>query len=258
MEDLQAFFNILNSYFEKIYVITLRRAADRHKHLKNELKGLDYTLFYGQDKDEFDVKDLERKNIYNEDLARKYHRYGKPMPPGMIGCSWSHKLIYEDVIKHNYQKVLILEDDIEIDRKAVTSFQDALKNLPDDWELFYLGYEKNEEVTPSLQIKKAFYHIQHFLGMMKYNHKMISNLYPKKITQNILTSGYHDHTHAYAITNSAAKKLNELQTPIKFFPDNLLAYAATNEIIKSYIIKPKMINQLSQKAGERIRSFIAD
>lgn len=258
MNDPQEFFNLLNSFFDKIYVITLKRATDRHNHLFAELNGLNYSLFYGQDKLEFDVKDLERKNIYNESLAKKYHRYGKPMPAGMIGCSWSHKLVYEDVIKNNYEKVLILEDDIAIDKSAISQMADALRDLPDNWELLYLGYDKNEEIKPSLIIKKNLYHLQRVFGLIRYNHKMISNLFAKKIAENIYTAGYHDHTHAYAITYSAAQKLDQLQTPIKFFPDNLLAYAVTNKIVNGYIVKPKMINQLSQNAGERINSMIGN
>ncbi len=258
MSDLQSFFNSLNSFCDKIYVITLKRATDRHEHLIKELNGLNYTIFYGQDKLEFDKKDLEKRNIYNEKLAKKHHRYHKPMPAGMIGCSWSHKLVYEDVIKNNYQKVLIMEDDIVIDKQAIRLFSQVLIDLPPDWELFYLGYDKNEELKPIHYFKKGIYHLQHFLGMIKYSHKLISNLYPKRITKNIFTAGYHDHTHGYAITNTGAQKLNQLQTPIQFFPDNLLAYAATNEIIKSYIVKPKMINQLSQNAGKKFHSLIAD
>ena len=258
MSDLQSFFNSLNSFYDKIYVITLKRATDRHEHLIKELNELNYTIFYGQDKLEFDKKDLQEKNIYNEDSAREYHRYGKSMPAGMIGCSWSHKLIYEDVIKNNYDKVLIMEDDIVINKQSISLFSQVLIDLPPDWELFYLGYDKHEEIKPLDYLKIGVYHLQHFLGLIKYTHKIISNLYPKKITKYIYTAGYHDHTHAYAITNSAAQKLNQLQTPIKFFPDNLLAYAATNKIVKSYIVKPKMINQLSQNAEKKIHSLIDD
>ncbi len=258
MNDLQQFFNSLNSFFDKIYVITLKRATHRHEHLIKELEGLNYTIFYGQDKLEFDIKDLERKNIYNEELARKHHRYHKPMPAGMIGCSWSHKLIYEEVIRNNFQKILIMEDDIVIDKQTIKLFSHALNDLPKDWELFYLGYDKHEQIKPLDYLKIGVYHLQRFLGMLKYNHTIIGNLYPKKITKYICTAGYHDHTHAYAITTAGAEKLNQLQTPIKFFPDNLLAYAATNEIIKSYIVKPKMINQLSQNPEKRIYSFIHD
>ena len=255
---LQSFFDALNRYFDRIYVITLLRATDRHAHFKKELEGLDYTIFYGQDKLEFDVKDLEEKNIYNESLARKFHRWNKPMPPGMIGCSWSHKLIYQEVIEKEYQKVLILEDDIVIDRNALLNFSERLREVPADWELLYLGYERHEEYQPGDFLKKGMYHLQRLLGLTRFTHKTIHNLYPRRITEHVYTSGYHDHTHAYAVTRQGAEKLNRLQEPIKFFPDNLLAYAATNELVRAYIIKPKIINQLSQGEVKMASTYIND
>ena len=46
----QIMFEPLNNYFDKIYVITLQRAADRQLMLKQELDGLHYTFMYGMDK----------------------------------------------------------------------------------------------------------------------------------------------------------------------------------------------------------------
>jgi glycosyl transferase, family 25 len=256
MDQLESFFRSLESYFDKIYVITLSRATDRHQHIKEELNGLHYSLFWGQDKDQFEVKDLEEQNIYNEALARKSHRWNKAMPPGMIGCSWSHKLIYEEVIKNNYNRVLILEDDIIIDKSTVSTFPQILKELPADWELLYLGYERNEEFKPVFYFKQWIYHLQRSFGFTRFSHKTIRNMYARKLTPHIYSSGYHDHTHAYAVTRSGAEKLNKLQEPIRFFPDNLLAYAATNELVKAYITRPKLINQLSQGETKSLGTYI--
>ena len=254
----QAFFSALNNSFDKVYIITLRRATERHAHFEKELAGLNYTVFYGQDKKEFDVEELKRKHIYDEELAKKHHRWNKPMPAGMIGCSWSHKLIYEDVIANNLEKVLILEDDVIIDSLGNTVFPEAFRELPGDWELLYLGYERYEDPGPLSFLKKMVYHVQRIFGATRFTHKTIRNLYPRRISRHIYTSGYHDHTHAYAVTRSGAEKLNSLQEPISFFPDNLLAYAITNEIVKGYIIKPKLINQQSQGTAKTIDTYIAD
>ena len=256
MDQLQAFFKSLENYFDKIYVITLSRATDRHEHIKEELKGLNYSLFWGQDKDQFDVKELEEKNIYNESLARQSHRWNKAMPPGMIGCSWSHKLIYEDVIKNNYDRVLILEDDIIIDQTSIATFPQIVKELPADWELLYLGYERNEDFKPALFFKQMIYHLQKSLGLTRFSHKTIKNMYARRVSSHIYSAGYHDHTHAYAVTRSGAKKLSELQEPIRFFPDNLLAFAATNELVKAYVTRPKLINQLSQGETKKLSTYI--
>ena len=253
---MQLYFDLLNHFFDRIYVITLQRAADRHQHIEQELKGLDYVLFYGKDKNTFDVSSLQKENIYNEAMARRHHRFGKPMPAGMIGCSWSHRLVYEDVIKNGYQKALVLEDDVVIDKRLISLLPQVLKELPSDWELFYFGYAYNEQPPKNAAVKKAFYHLLHTLGRFKFSHKTISNLYPKKVSEHIYTAGYHDCTHAYAITNIAAQKLSILQQPISFFPDNLLAHAVTNELVKGYIVVPRLINQPFQLSGEVTYSYI--
>ena len=255
---MQPYFNILNTFFDKIYVITLHRATERHLHIEKELAGLNYQLFYGKDKLEFTVDDLKEKDIYNEELAKSHHRFNKPMPLGMIGCSWSHRLVYEDVLAHTYKKVLILEDDVIIDTSKIHLLPQVLNELPADWELLYFGFALNETPPKGIFFKKVFYHLLKAIGVFKFSHKTINNLYPKKLTEHIYKSGYHDCTHAYAITRSAAQKLKELQSPISFFPDSLLAYACTTEIVKAYIILPKLINQQSQVMNNAPLSYIND
>lgn len=239
-------FDIVNNFFDHIYVLTLRRAIDRQVEFKNELEGLNYTIFYGKDKNDFNVEELKNQHIYDEVLAKKHERHSNILSPGMIGCAWSHKLIYEEIIRKNYKKVLILEDDIIINQNNLKLLPTILKDLPLNWELLYFGFSKNERSPPLGFIKKFFYHFLRSLNMIKFSHRTIQNLYPKKISENIFRAGYHDCTHAYGLSLSGAKKLLELQTPISYFPDNLLAFAATNEIVYAYIILPKIIDQQYQ------------
>lgn len=255
MNEPQTFFTALNSFFDCIYVITLQRATDRHQHIKKELAGLRYELFYGKDKLEFNVEELKRQNIYNEDLAKLHHRYGKPMPAGMIGCSWSHAEVYKTIVNEGHRKVLILEDDVVIDKSKTALWPQALHELPADWELLYLGFAEKEKAPPFAFLKKAVYHVQRALGALNYSHATIRNLYPKKISPHLYRAGYHDCTHAYGLTLRGAEKLLDLQTPISFFPDNLLAHAVTNRIVTGYIVLPKLINQQSQ-VGTAPASYI--
>jgi glycosyl transferase family 25 len=255
MDDVQIALAQLNSFFDHIYVISLHRATDRHERLQKELAGLKYEIFWGKDKNEFDVEQLKKENIYNEEMAIKCHRYNKKMVPGMIGCSWSHRLIYEDILKNNYGKVLILEDDVVIDVQTISILDKILTELPKDWELFYLGFALNEPPIKAT-IKKWYYHFVRLFGIIKLSHKEIANRLPKKISAHIYKAGYHDCTHAYAITNSCAKKFVKLQTPIIFWPDHLLAYASTNEIIRSYVTMPKTINQVYQVTEIPTHSYI--
>jgi glycosyl transferase, family 25 len=256
--SLQEFYKQLNLFFDKVYVITLRRATERHEHVKQTLEGLEYELFYGVDKQDLDLEELKHKGIYDEVQAINNHRFTKPLLPGMIGCSWSHRKIYEDIIAHNFRNALILEDDLLVDESTIALFPEMIKELPKNWELIYLGYARNEEENSFSAGKKLAYHIQRFFGRFKLTHRTIRNLYPRKITDHVYHSGYHDQTHAYGITLAGAKKLKELQEPISFIADNLLAHAATNEIIKAYVFKPKLINQLSQGEEKKTGTYVND
>ena len=59
---------------------------------------------------------------------------------GEVACALSHRRIYEDVLTQNYERVLILEDDVIPQPGSLQPFGDIVKQLPEDWELLMLGY----------------------------------------------------------------------------------------------------------------------
>lgn len=115
--------SVINSFFDHIYVITLKRATSRQQAIQRNLEGLNYSFFFGADKNEFKIENLKATGIYDEKLARKNHRYKKLMRDGQLGCSWSHRMIYEDILAKGYKKVVILEDDVEMNKACLPSFQ---------------------------------------------------------------------------------------------------------------------------------------
>lgn len=258
-KSMESTFNQLNSFFDHVYVISLPRATERHEHFKKELKGLNYSIFWGKDKNGFDRQELIKCNVYNEELAITHHRYGKVMSLGAIGCSWSHLLVYQDMLKNNYDKILILEDDIVFNRKTVFSLPKILNELLQDWDLLYFGFYKNE---PSLKyissLKKMYYHFLRFFRVINLSHKEISNRFPEKKSTHIYKSGYHDCTHAYGITASCARKMIGIQTPISFIADHLLAHVATNDLVKAYIAIPKIIDQLHLVFEDNLPSYTGE
>ena len=246
-------FDALNNYFDKIFVITLERSANRQAHINKVLHGLNYQFFFGADKNNFSIKELEEKNIYNEVLAVKHHRYNKPMNAGQIGCALSHKHIYEEILKEGYERTLILEDDVEPAEASIQLFPEIINELPADWELLYFDYVKNEE---NKHIKKIWYHLQKITGGLKWDHTIINNLYPKHFTKRLSVAGFHDYTDAYAITLAGAKKLQQLQSPLSYVADNLLAVASASKKIKAFISHPKIFQQLSQGESTSFDSLL--
>ena len=252
-------FSILNNFFDHIYVITLERAKDRHEQIVKCLDGLEYKFFYGADKKDFSIEELIKTGVYDEKKAIGIHRYNKPMNTGQIGCSWSHRKVYEDMVMNNYQKVLVLEDDVLPNMEGFDSLEKMLSQLPQNWELLYFDYHKNLERNLQGLLKQKLYHLQKILGKIKWSHQTIRNLYANRYSENLSHAGFHDFTSAYAITLPAAKKLIKEQTPIAFIADNLLAHVCSNKILNGFITVPKVFVQESQMQDKKDRiSYVED
>ena len=247
----------LNSFFDYIYVLTIDSAKDRQDKIKSELVGLNYSFFYGVNKSDLDMDKLERDNVYSSSKAKERNRYNKGMKLGEIACSLGHSNIYEDVIKNRYKRVLILEDDVVLNLNGIEKFTSLISELPNNWDLIYFDYTKHENRNILSYFKVATYHIQKVIIGLKLSHLMIKNLFPRNYSEHLKKSGYHYFTSAYAITENAANVLKELQTPIQFPSDHLLAYAATNELINGFISTNKLFNQQSQGELKNTQSTVS-
>ena len=249
-------FEPLNQYFDKIYVLTLERAIDRQEEIKLSLQGLNYSFFFGLDKKDLQVATLENEGVYNEQSAKSNSRYNKSMTTGQIACAYSHVKIYEDIIKNNYGKSLILEDDVIVDLENMGSFTEIIHELPSNWNLFYLGYESKNTAPFTQKTKQLLYHVQHAMGLLKWSHTQIANLFAKKYSTHLKTAGYHDCTHAYCVTPEAAKILLAHQTPISFTADNLLAHCCTGKLLHAFISTDKIFNQDWQTGQPQSKSYL--
>ena len=253
---MQEYFQLLNQYYEKIYVLSIESAEARRELFAKRFKGLDYAFFFGADKNKFTIEEAGVKNIFSETLTRQHHRFSKTMMHGEIACSWSHKMMYKDMLANNYTRVLIFEDDAVPDENMLEMIPLILREIPEDCELLMWGWDKNGVNNMGAVFKKMFYHLQHQIGRLKWNHRMISNLYAKPFSQHLKKAGFHDYTYAYAINRNGAEKLIRMQTPIQYIADNLLAHAVTNGIINGYIVWPPVFLHDSLPDGKHRDSYI--
>lgn len=233
----------LENYFDKILVVSIPRLTDRHQQVKQRLEDLPFDFFWGADKLQLDVDRMISDGIYDEQKARKLQRQGKSLNMGEIACSLSHRMVYEAIIKNGWERVLILEDDVVPLYDDLGKLHATMLELPPDWELVYLGYLKHEKVTFGLKIKQFFYKMMSSLGLLKWNYIMVCNLLPRPYSEHLKKAGFHDCTHAYAITLEAARKLLDAQTPVKYRADDLLSVTAMKGYLKAFITKPKFFDQ---------------
>lgn len=233
----------LTGYFDKILVVSVPRFTERHERLKQNLHGLPFEFFWGADKLQLDINTAKNDGTYNEETAKKLQRQGKPLNLGEIACSLSHRNLYAAMIEHGWQKVLVLEDDVLPLINNMDTLPAALEELPAGWELVYLGYLKHETVTTGLKLKQFFYRFLSAIRLMAWTTTMVRNLLPKPFSAHLKKAGFHDCTHAYAITLEAARKLLAAQTPVVYRADDLLSATIMQGSLQAYVTEPKFFDQ---------------
>jgi GR25 family glycosyltransferase involved in LPS biosynthesis len=249
MHQRTVLFDILNSYFDKIYIITLKRSSNRHAAFQKTLKELNYEIFWGVDGNNLSLPDLEESGLYSSEAVKSVKRQKKCPPAdlthGMIGCTLSHLSLYKQMIERGEDRVLILEDDIRIEDYKAADLDKAIEQLPDNWELFYLGYlYNNNSLTFSAKLRIKFaYPLLSLLGFSQYNAKRYRCKYPRNYSTHLNLSGYHYGAHAYGITKEGARKILEHQTPISMEIDNAIGEMCMREEIAAYSMKERIIHQ---------------
>jgi len=235
--------SLLQQYFDKILIVSIPRFTERHVRVQDHLQGLPFDFFWGADKLQLDLEKAKQDGVYDEAQTKQLQRQGKLLNPGELACALSHRMVYEAMIKNNWDKVLILEDDVLPLYENLVLLPEVLNELPANWELVYFGYLKNEKVTVGLKVKQALYKIQSLLGLMTWSYKMISNMLPKPYSTHLKKAGFHDCTHAYAITLSGAKKLLAAQTPVVYRADDLLSHIILKGELNAFVTEPKFFDQ---------------
>ncbi len=238
-------FDLINETFDRVFVVTLRRAAERQERIRERLRGLHYDLFWGTDKAEIDIPALEQAGVYSEERARSLHRNGKAMSPGHIGCSMSHRAVYEAIVRNGWQRVLVFEDDVLPRAANLPVLAQALAELPAAWDILYLGYDTGEMFGAWDRVKQAAYLPLAALRLIKWTPRQVLGLNSRPFSPHLRRAGKHHGTHAYAVSLRGAKRLLEAQTPVASNADQLLIRLCIGREIEAFVTEPKFFDQES-------------
>lgn len=248
-----ATYQFLNEFFDRIFVVSLRRATDRQEAIKQHFKGLEYEFFWAKDKQDFSIPELVNVGVYDEAKALQYNRYGiRKLLTGEVACSWSHRNIYQLMLDEGLEKVLVFEDDAVPNLTSIARLPHTIAQLPQDWELLYLGFLQNEDIQAKHWWKKQFYKLLASMGQYDWlTRAEVENLYPKPYSENLRKAGLHDCTHAYALTLKAAEKLLHAQTPIYTCADELLTHEILRGNLNAYTCVPTFFDQEDFRIGHQ-------
>lgn len=127
----------LNSFFDHIYCINLKRRIDRWEECKEEFfkHGLDVEQFEAVDGQLFDWR--EYFTVFP--FGKGHDLDAGKISMNIAGLVKTHQWILQDAISKGYDSILILEDDVTFDDMLNYKFSLLIKELPEDWDLLYLG-----------------------------------------------------------------------------------------------------------------------
>lgn len=244
----ESYITILNNYFDKIFLLTIERNEERLKTTKKILHGLNYEIFFGVDGSKLDLAQLKKSGLVSNNIDAIYEKsnidyMNMPSPPihiNQIACALSHVEIYKKIRSSgNFNRVLILEDDTALVESNLQYLSETLKQVPEDWEVLYLGHIINNNF--SFWGKFKYYYLTHFIYRIGIRTKAIirkKNTYPLPFSSLLRKQGAHIGTHAYAVKANAVDKLIKLQEPLEqVAPDLLLMDAIVKKIVVSYSSK---------------------
>ena len=232
----------LLSYFDKVFVLTVPRLKERQSLVRDRLTGINFEFFYGADKAELTDDFLSANYHYDKKNSLSVTQLFKSMNTGEIACALSHRMIYQAMVDNNWQHVLVFEDDVK-PSVCINELEACLSQLPSGWELCYFGYLKNERPGVGKKIKRRWYQILAALGLSKMPGAMIARTLPAHYSSHLFQAGFHDCTHAYAVSLSAARKLLAAQTPVVYRADNLLSFLVLNGELNAFAVKHSLFDQ---------------
>ena len=181
------------NFFEKIFCINLDERVDRWDKCQNKFSQLGIS------------ERVERFPAIKFEITDE--RQAKAA--GRAGCALSHSTILDKAIENNLSNYLVLEDDFDLSPtpdECLLFLANSIKQLPENWDLFYLGGNLTQEY-----------------GIFPLD-KFDKDLFKLKSCHT---------THSFAVNSSFYNKLKE-ELPTK---DNVFEWLKSHDAIDVHLSK---------------------
>jgi GR25 family glycosyltransferase involved in LPS biosynthesis len=123
----------LDSYFDKIYYINLKKDVGKNEGILKQFREFNITNFKRIEGTVLEVvPDRYYWRNFNEHLLSEKYILGS------LGCRNSHLRIMEDALNNDYSKILIFEDDAVFTQDPNKILNNNVNNLG-NWDMVYFG-----------------------------------------------------------------------------------------------------------------------
>jgi GR25 family glycosyltransferase involved in LPS biosynthesis len=132
-------FEEITNKIDKIYYINLDRRPDRNSHFLNQSSKFNMNnviRFRGIDGLSYKFTKDEKNMFKNADFIMS------DAEPKIMGNQLSHYYILKDMIKNNYNFIIIFQDDVILREDFNTQINKLIENVPHDAEIINFGFHK--------------------------------------------------------------------------------------------------------------------
>lgn len=211
---------------DNVYIINMAKATERWAAISAELEreNLQATRVEA-------VVGSELTKAERADLASPW--CAASCTDAMIAIALSHAKCWQLVVSNGDKNAIIMEDDAALALNFKSELSAALADLPDDYDLLYLGCMGCAPVEGSWALRNWF----HFLGFSReVDHRWLSNrIYVPKTAVGF---------HCYMVSNAGARKLLALVNHnVETHIDIQVQLASKNGVISSYAVWPLLAKQ---------------
>lgn len=137
--------NNINTYFDKIFIINLHYRGDRLEPLLKRLEDngiTNYKVIDGY------VGDMFKRVNFARMFSFKHNA---------LGCLFSHLRCMHEAIHNEYERILILEDDVLLHKDFNNQFDTIIGGVDEDWDLLYLGHQTITQFTDKMNTHEQFF-----------------------------------------------------------------------------------------------------
>ncbi|HMN04895.1 MAG TPA: glycosyltransferase family 25 protein [Flavobacteriales bacterium] len=155
--------------------------------------------------------------VYDEQAALRHKTIPRRLHASHIGCNLSHRQAYQQVAARELKSALILEDDAMPLPGPLAQLAAAMDELPPDWDLLYLGTRGHRRAPWYFGLKLHLWlPVARLLFPRKYKLRFAeaARLYMRPYSAHLDRAGYHQGTHAYAVSRKGARILEANSLPI--------------------------------------------
>lgn len=130
--------NFVNTFFDNVFVVNLKRRPDRAEHTTNEMK-LHEINFEFYEACDGNIEFEEWKKTHSMEGFTSRQKLDAQLPFGKKGCATSMTGVVKEAKRRGYKQILVFEDDVEFLDDFNMKAERYLKELPSNWGFLFLS-----------------------------------------------------------------------------------------------------------------------